>query len=146
MRISDWSSDVCSSDLLRDEGLADIAEGGIAREIKAVGGGMDAEGGDRLGRLARMAGEERTHRRPRVGLAPILLVEQMAGIEIVPAVPAARRKYVHQIAGAGHRWAAAFVKAIVGHVETAVGRESQPEGVAETTTNRTQSGRDREVR
>src|SRR3546814_2321484 len=75
---------------LRDEGLADIADGGIAREIKAVGGGMDAAGGDRLGRLARLAGEEQTHRRPRVGLAPILLVEQMAGIEIGPAVPAAR--------------------------------------------------------
>src|SRR3546814_17664006 len=25
MRISDWSSDVCSSDLLRDDGLADLS-------------------------------------------------------------------------------------------------------------------------
>src|SRR3546814_18928510 len=132
MRISDWSSDVCSSDLLRDEGLADIAEGGIAREIKAVGGGMDAEGGDRLGRLARMAGEERTHRRPRVGLAPILLVEQMAGIEIGPAVPAARLNDVNQNAGAEHRSPAAFLKPIVGPLEKALGRKAKDTGVGAT--------------
>src|SRR3546814_19348563 len=79
-----------------------------------------------------MAGEERTHRRPRVGLAPILLVEQIAGIELGPAVPAARLNDVHQIAGAEPRSAAAFVKAIVGNLETAVGRESPAPGVADT--------------
>src|SRR3546814_20817510 len=48
MRISDWSSDVCSSDLLRRRQQLILAEGGHQRLARGVMTGIAAAVGDRL--------------------------------------------------------------------------------------------------
>src|SRR3546814_6941099 len=48
MRISDWSSDVCSSDLISDRGVAIPADCGPLRSINATSGKIDREIRERL--------------------------------------------------------------------------------------------------
>src|SRR3546814_8863074 len=47
MRISDWSSDVCSSDLSLQAALAEIEDGGVATDDRGVAAVAKAERGKR---------------------------------------------------------------------------------------------------
>src|SRR3546814_2563017 len=68
MRISDWSSDVCSSDLFETEHVADAIEIGPARFL------VDANGAVALD--VRMAADRRD---ARAGLAIVALEEEQIG-------------------------------------------------------------------
>src|SRR3546814_8557481 len=74
MRISDWSSDVCSSDLLLDDGQRDHRRGVDAALVVEAPGLVDPlvegvdDGVDRVGLVAQAlleeAGQRREHERP----------------------------------------------------------------------------------
>src|SRR3546814_1159331 len=53
MRISDWSSDVCSSDLLADAGIGLVYGGAAVGLMGAVADGALARGGEVMGVLPR---------------------------------------------------------------------------------------------
>src|SRR3546814_13459525 len=87
MRISDWSSDVCSSDLFRDLGIQDLSAGAIAVAVAGVFVGALLRGFTGFG-LPLAAVPALT-----LVLAPALVVPSMLLLQILATLQALPRLY-----------------------------------------------------
>src|SRR5690606_28867353 len=127
-RTHDFGDARCHIAELRDESFADVAESFAGGKVEAVGGGMDGESGDRLGRNLRMAGEEEFRLRFS-GRLKIRTGDRFASGEIGPAVPSSFLHAPKMIGRSPDRSGAAVVVGVFGGVELAIRRKSEAEWI-----------------
>src|SRR3546814_2461250 len=90
MRISDWSSDVCSSDLLRTYGLREIGTGVGSLSLRPAPALWTRVGGDALDLATLALGVRGNRRQRRNAVAAMAAVAGVGALDMVCATATAR--------------------------------------------------------